>query len=145
MGALRTLIDAHADYVAGGTGLNIVITRANNAAFKAQFQQTGLSPVGRVSISGQPDASTRTTTRWTSATLNITAAHDNETVTVTINGTPYTANGSTNVATLITNIKNAITATGRTITSTTSSTIADPNGFTIDYSVSRRLLRARFR
>jgi hypothetical protein len=134
--ALRTLIDAHADYVAGGTGLTIIITRANSASFKAQFQQTGLSPVGRVSISGLPDASTRATTKWTSATLNITPAHDNETVTVTINGTAYNAVGSTSVATLISRIAAAVTATGRTITTTASSvTIADPNGFTIDYSV----------
>ena len=136
--ALRTLIDLHSAWtiVSGGTTSQIRIRRTDLTTFTAQFQQEGLSPVGRVVISGTPDASTRAAARWTSATISVTAAHNNETLNIVVNGTTYTAPGSTNVSTLISSITTALASSGVTVSSTSSSvTLSSAAGFSLDYSV----------
>jgi hypothetical protein len=138
--ALRTLIGADSAWtiVTAGTS-QIKVKRVDTATFTAQFQQEGLSPVGRVTISGKPDATTQAAARWTSATIDVTAAHNNETLNIVVNGVTYPATGSTNVSTLISRITTALSglsSSGITVSSTSSTvSLSSAAGFTLSYSV----------
>ncbi len=134
---LRTAIDGNGGFTATVSGSKVTVTRTDNASFKGQFAQNGLSPQGRVVISGVPDDSTRAAERWTSASITFTDANDGENVIVNVDGTPYSVSGGTSTS-MVSSFATALTTAGYTATASSGVlTISKTSGFTVDYSVTK--------
>ncbi|MCA9035164.1 MAG: hypothetical protein KDA91_08545, partial [Planctomycetaceae bacterium] len=135
---LQAAIHNHDGYTATVLNGKVTVSRSDNAAFSGQFLQTGLSPKGRVIISGLPDDSTRASATWTSANVTFTSANTGEVITLTVDGNPYTTPGSETASDMAAALRTTLSNAGYT-TSVSGSvlTISRSTGFTFDYSVSQ--------
>ncbi len=141
--ALRTALTNAGGFTVGGTGATITLAKTNSQSLTAVFKQSGISPVGRVTISGKPATNAPVSTEWTTVKLTLTPANSGETLTFTLNNQAYAVSGNASASTMATALKDALPSNTYTVTITNSSnssadvTITRAAGFTYSSSVSQ--------